>query len=592
MKHHIVAIGLSKHQNRFVPNLQFASRDAREFYELFEANIGNIGYKKLLVDSEATLAQIQAALGQELQITVSEDDVLFFFYSGHGTTAETPDGTALAHYLMPFDATPDIPHTCISVEYLRTALEQIPCRVKLVFVDSCFSGSINSKGYTNPSTKALKEVKTFGNTVLGTGSVSFTACKDIEEAIEDSERKYGLFTSELIAELCRKRTNDRFSVADIFTPVTERVIKRAKERYQHIQTPTVNTHLEGVVYLPVFKLPKSISPQIIQPPRHPELAAVTVPVPHIALDDKALEELINNTAHLIISSGQSTSLVDEIAFERFCGRLIKGLKEEWEKVFTKTGGDVSAIPVAVSELESAAFQLILLGAVIAVFGNQRQMEIYAEHTSEIFEFEKGRAGLVALLAVPEIVLVDIIYLVGVASLARGTVRPLTWYMKTPVFIREDQPPQPLFMARHIHYCDALGGYATKVNDHVRELLQSYTWIPELAPRAEGRVLDLQLQVNFLLSLLLVHHGDRLWTDFGRFYGHQLRKPLLQKLLYDEQFVGGVAELFALKPSDLLPRLRELLDYIRREWSRGSGYHWDSIDPEDLMRPEDRRPKGS
>ena len=41
MKHHIVSIGISTHQNPFVNNLRYASKDAIEFFKLFEKNIGS-----------------------------------------------------------------------------------------------------------------------------------------------------------------------------------------------------------------------------------------------------------------------------------------------------------------------------------------------------------------------------------------------------------------------------------------------------------------------------------------------------------------------------------------------------------------------
>ena len=66
MKHHIVSIGISRHQNASA-NLQYAAKDATEFFELFGLNLPEQGYKKLLIDSEATLGQIQSAIGNELK---------------------------------------------------------------------------------------------------------------------------------------------------------------------------------------------------------------------------------------------------------------------------------------------------------------------------------------------------------------------------------------------------------------------------------------------------------------------------------------------------------------------------------------------
>lgn len=230
MRHHIVAIGISRHQSSFIHNLSYAAKDAGEFFDLFTNNIESVGYQKLLIDSEATLSQIRTALGGKLLTEVEEDDVFFFFYSGHGTTAKDTDNESLAHFLLPFDATTDITSSCISVSFLRETFDRLPCKAKLIFVDSCFSGSINSKGYTNPTRKTFKRTKTFASVVVGTGELSFSASKEDEEAIEDPETEHGLFTYCLLDELQREREDKTFAILDVFTPVTETVMKRAKEK--------------------------------------------------------------------------------------------------------------------------------------------------------------------------------------------------------------------------------------------------------------------------------------------------------------------------------------------------------------------------
>ena len=83
MKHHIVSIGISRHQNG-AANLQYAAKDATEFFELLSLNLAEQGYKRLLIDSEATLAQIQSAIGSELKEAVSKDDAFLFLFRAWG----------------------------------------------------------------------------------------------------------------------------------------------------------------------------------------------------------------------------------------------------------------------------------------------------------------------------------------------------------------------------------------------------------------------------------------------------------------------------------------------------------------------------
>lgn len=89
MKHHILSIGISKHQISSA-NLNYAAKDATDFFNLAKNNISNIGFSRLLIDSEATLSQIRTALGIELQDSIETGDAFFFFYSGHGVIAIDP----------------------------------------------------------------------------------------------------------------------------------------------------------------------------------------------------------------------------------------------------------------------------------------------------------------------------------------------------------------------------------------------------------------------------------------------------------------------------------------------------------------------
>lgn len=593
MKHHIISIGISKHQNSFVNNLSYAAKDAVDFFNLFTDNIGNIGYKKLLIDSEATLTQIRTALGSELQNEIKTEDTLFFFYSGHGTTADDINNETLAHFLLPFDATKDITNSCISVLYLKEIFEKIDCKAKLVFIDSCFSGSINSKGYTSHNKKAFKSLKTFANTVTGSGNLTFTASKNDEKAIEDTEYKNGLFTYFLLDELQKgKNNNSQFAVLDIFTPISEQVTKRAKEKYNYTQTPTLNSHIEGNLYLPQFKKKIKITPQVLETPKYPELAVATFPVPELQLDNKEQQKIINDLLKLVVKGRQTQNPIEEIIFERFCEKLIEKIKDDWEIIFQESNGNIQEIPNAVARLEAASFQFIIIGGVVAVLGSERQMQIYSQNAVEILEMFKDklgnqRAGLVALIAVPEIILTEIIYVVGTLCLARNNLKPLEILMKTQIYdlFGGDSPPHSLIFYNYIHYCDAFGSYSDKVNDHIRKVLKNSSWLSELAPKLSIKINDFQLQANFLLVMLTEKFGDRLWADFARWPALRII-PLVNKIKYDLNFRQQIAKMFEVKENEVKGLF---MNYITKIMKKGiDNYWWESITPDDFLTAEERK----
>ena len=575
MKYHILAIGISKHQNSFVNTLQFADKDATDFYTLFTSNINDIGYKKLLVNSEATLSEIRTALGKELKLAVGNDDAFFFFFSGHGSTAENQDGTSLEHYLIPFDATPDIPSSSVSVDHLKEVFDKINCKAAYIFVDSCFSGSINSKGYSYPNTKDLKSVKTLSDQVFGKGSLVFTASKKDEKAWEDPDNQNGLFTFFVLDELQKQRDKDTYPVTDIVMPVIEEVTKRAKDKYGHTQTPTAKISLEGAVYLPVCKKPLKIAPTLLEIPRYTQLAASSYAIPEIELSDKQQQKQLNEVISFVASGYDQQDTRQKIIFERFCWKLIKQLKIEWEMIFNEVGSDVSKIPNAVVQLEAAAYQLILLGGVTAVFGSEEQMKVYSDVVTTILDWEKGKSGLTALLAIPEILPVIIEYTVGMVCLANNNLKPLKILLHTRVQDDNNEgEPLPLYLYNHIHYCEALGGSASKVGDHIRSLLETYVWLPELSPRLEGKIIDYQLQVNFIISMLIQSQNERFWPDFGRFYSSRI-KSLIDKLKYDQDFQKQLASLFGVKSEEIRQVIITSFSKIKRE-EFGGGFFWQSI----------------
>ena len=363
---------------------------------------------------------------------------------------------------------------------------------------------------------------------------------------------------------------------------------RAKSNYSHIQTPTHNSSAEGVVYLPKFKEKVRISPETIETPKYIELSSATFSVPALELEDKELSKLVNDTINFVLESNTAlTGSMPEVVFERFVVNLVKKVKKEWQEISESNKG-VDDIPNSLALLEAKSLQIILLGGVISAFGSTRQMEIYSEQILEILELTKNKSGLVALIAVPEMIIVEIIYLVGVISLGKNNLEPFEILLKTKVwdYSERDTSPRMLICYNYIHYCRALGGTGTKVNDHIREVLKSYQWLKELAPKVEDKTDDFQLQTNFLLTLLAKRHSRSIWADFGRWYPARVL-PLIQKLKYDREMRVKLSALFDVKETEIRDKISELFSKVGREEFGGSGMFWDSVEPEDFLTIEEK-----
>gem|GEM_PF-4662120 len=86
----------------------------------------------------------------------------------------------------------------------------------------------------------------------------FTASSENEAALATPELSNSLFTYYLLEEL-KNRKEDKVSITTLQTPVTEKVLNYAKDKYRHIQTPCFKGDIKGNIYLPKFK-EREVSP--------------------------------------------------------------------------------------------------------------------------------------------------------------------------------------------------------------------------------------------------------------------------------------------------------------------------------------------
>jgi len=573
MVNHVIAIGIAKYQS--IRPLQFADKDAKEFYYLFENNITDIGYKKLLINNEASLAAIRNGLGIELEENVGVDDSLFFFFSGHGGEAPSQDGSGLATYLLPFDASADIENTCISIEYLKNRLEKINCMNKIMIIDSCFSGPINSKAYKVINYKSTKGIKTFENTISGKGQVTFTASKSDEAAIEDIELENGLFTYYFLKELQNESYGDKIAITAVQEPVTVNVMKRAEE-HGVVQTPTFSGYLEGSLYLPMCRHKLSIAPMVIEVETEKERPIVRVPVVDIDVEDESIAKSLKDIVELVSRGVSSDSGYNNIALDRYLVEAINELRSKYEEAFVSVGNDASKIPEELAKFEARSLYVQFMGCAIATFGSEAQMVRYIERAAALLHFGRGKSGLVGLINITDIVLVDIVYCIGIIALANNRMEVLGALLNTKVYDPDRARYSGFYNHYYIHYAKSLGGRATEVGDHVRKMLEKNRWLPSLCPQIIGRETEYQLQVNLLLGMFNYKHKLPLWADYGRFYEMRVM-PLAARIRDDELFRSRIAKFMGMEDNEVINFMKEYLGVAPSKFH--SGHFWQSITPE-------------
>jgi len=142
-----IVIGVGRYGDHRIPQLRYAIRDAREFYGwLTSADGGRHApdNTKLLIDKDATAANIRDALFEWLK-QAQEEDLVTIYFSGHGTpeSPERPENL----FLVPYDADYDkIASTCFPMWDIETALKRfVKARKVVVIADACHAGGIGSE---------------------------------------------------------------------------------------------------------------------------------------------------------------------------------------------------------------------------------------------------------------------------------------------------------------------------------------------------------------------------------------------------------------------------------------------------------------
>jgi len=138
-----LVVGISRYADSSI-DLRYANADARALYELLtDSALGPAAFRRedvrLLLDGEATVANINKGLREFLRQAREKDFVLFFF-AGHGA----PDPNRIQDlYLLAHDTDPqNIAGTGLLMRHVREAIAEIPARDVVILTDSCHAAGI------------------------------------------------------------------------------------------------------------------------------------------------------------------------------------------------------------------------------------------------------------------------------------------------------------------------------------------------------------------------------------------------------------------------------------------------------------------
>jgi uncharacterized caspase-like protein len=206
-----VVIGIDYRGREDIPNLKYASEDARKVYAvLTDPRYGGVPKEnaRLLLNDKATRNEMIAALRK----IRTWDGYAYVYFSGHGAPM-TKDDKLVDAFLVPYDvaiADPEIlAETSIRLSYLQELVDASQAKGVMVALDACFSGggkSIVAKG-AKPLVGVLAATPLLAP--KGSGKLILTSSAVNQQSWEDdTELRGGIFSHYLLEGLRGKAADD------------------------------------------------------------------------------------------------------------------------------------------------------------------------------------------------------------------------------------------------------------------------------------------------------------------------------------------------------------------------------------------------
>jgi hypothetical protein len=240
-----LVIGINAY--READHLNYAVTDA----QAVAAALPALGFQgmRVLLDADATKANIERAIYSELKDRMGPQDRLFVFFAGHGITVKLPKGGEEG-YLVPVDGDPRQPElTAIPMDEIRTMGKRVSAKHIFFAIDACFSGFA-----------ATRDIRVQGPTDMEIASALeepvvqvLTAGRKGQKAIEDGG--HGLFTRRLLEGLSGFADRDQrgfITVTQLAAWLSPRVIRDSGGR-QHPQYSALDGEGDFVFLLPQLR---------------------------------------------------------------------------------------------------------------------------------------------------------------------------------------------------------------------------------------------------------------------------------------------------------------------------------------------------
>lgn len=146
-----IIIGISKYNDPEIKSLEYAHRDAKEFYNFLKSQSGGSVPEKnirLLLDSAATFGEMYSAM-KWVSDESKENDRVYFYFSGHGEI-ENRNIHKNGYLLLHKTTAVAFAGSGFSIDLLNDEITNLSVNNKakvIVITDACHSGKMNDKNF-------------------------------------------------------------------------------------------------------------------------------------------------------------------------------------------------------------------------------------------------------------------------------------------------------------------------------------------------------------------------------------------------------------------------------------------------------------
>lgn len=181
-----VVVGISDYQDKDIPDLRFADKDAEAFTNFLRSNAGgklDNDHLKILINKEATMAQFANALDWLMENTKENDQAIIYF-SGHGDVEKktlTQPG-----FLLCWDAPARVYMAggAFALPMLQEVISTLSIQTKakvVVILDACRAGKLAGSSVGGAQATAANLSKQFAN------EIKILSCQPNEYSIEGEQ---------------------------------------------------------------------------------------------------------------------------------------------------------------------------------------------------------------------------------------------------------------------------------------------------------------------------------------------------------------------------------------------------------------------